>query len=515
MPAISSLTKQEEEREATFAYDDLKKASTPDLKRPFSSVRDACERLLPYHVWAEWDSEELDYSGETDFSPLLAEKWEAWADAVHTRSLSFKAQTERLVESYDRLLKRRVIGEMAGEHLVQNAQLLLQDEKAKLSDLKLQLAQKEKAEREREEARKLWETVQQAQRLVDAAKTQKQEASGAGDEVGEVERQNLEIVNHVIGEVGGKNVEGREVYLLDKVEQNGSPSSQQDKQVLNERTPGEDKGIDKRMLLVVRGEGEREAKGEEREKINARIPQDCQLSEDESLSHGDGPQEIQGQGRAEEREEREEDEFEEDGAEQEWAEDANTLREEGEQMQGSEDEVVEEELLEEEVEERVEEGWDGEDDQASEDQDGEEGDQREGPEMEGEEEEEGEGAEAEEDEEDEEGEGAEGEEDEDDAEGEEAEGEEAGGEEDAGEEPEGEEEEEEAEGEEAEGEEAEGEEDSRGEAEGEGEGEAGGDGEAREDEDEEEGVEREDDYGVQDDVEGMESDDQQEGWMSD
>jgi hypothetical protein len=39
---------------------DGKKVANPDVKRPFSSVDDVIERLLPYHVLASYDADEMD-----------------------------------------------------------------------------------------------------------------------------------------------------------------------------------------------------------------------------------------------------------------------------------------------------------------------------------------------------------------------------------------------------------------------------------------------------------------------
>ncbi|KAK8507508.1 hypothetical protein V6N12_072764 [Hibiscus sabdariffa] len=52
--------------ELQMAYQDALRVCHPDFKRPFSSLEDACERLLPYHVVADCEAEEDDRVLDSD-----------------------------------------------------------------------------------------------------------------------------------------------------------------------------------------------------------------------------------------------------------------------------------------------------------------------------------------------------------------------------------------------------------------------------------------------------------------
>ncbi|KAF9163041.1 hypothetical protein DFQ26_002984 [Actinomortierella ambigua] len=69
-----------------------------DYKRPFSSLEDAVERLLPFHLyqfpWQELEAEEKAFHSEAQ-----QEKWTAQAKLLHT-------QRDRVFERYNKLVKR-------------------------------------------------------------------------------------------------------------------------------------------------------------------------------------------------------------------------------------------------------------------------------------------------------------------------------------------------------------------------------------------------------------------------
>lgn len=63
---------------------DGKKVAAPDVKRPFASVDDVIDRLLPYHVLASYDADELDL-----------EQWQRDGQLPHNSLLLFSAWKRR------------------------------------------------------------------------------------------------------------------------------------------------------------------------------------------------------------------------------------------------------------------------------------------------------------------------------------------------------------------------------------------------------------------------------------
>ena len=49
-PAVEATSKRKGDHISDFAARDCKRIANPDFNRPFTSVEDAIERLLPYHV---------------------------------------------------------------------------------------------------------------------------------------------------------------------------------------------------------------------------------------------------------------------------------------------------------------------------------------------------------------------------------------------------------------------------------------------------------------------------------
>ncbi|BBN18606.1 hypothetical protein MPTK1_8g03900 [Marchantia polymorpha subsp. ruderalis] len=135
--------------EVDMARQDLAKIAHPDTQRPFSSLADACDRLLPYHILAEYDVEECE---EKEGMELLSRS-RAWEESLRTQTLEFMATLEKQVVTYNTIIKKRSEGSMRGEERMMVEQSFLSDEKQKLMNVRAQIEAKDKAEKEAAEAK--------------------------------------------------------------------------------------------------------------------------------------------------------------------------------------------------------------------------------------------------------------------------------------------------------------------------------------------------------------------------
>ncbi|KAF0924961.1 hypothetical protein E2562_015028 [Oryza meyeriana var. granulata] len=99
MMAVAAETEEEARaRERTaeqIAHEDALKACNPDLKTPFASVEDAISRLLPYHVFAEYEEDEI----YVEDQPPLKNKSsvEEWDDSQEAEATSMAEELEKQV----------------------------------------------------------------------------------------------------------------------------------------------------------------------------------------------------------------------------------------------------------------------------------------------------------------------------------------------------------------------------------------------------------------------------------
>lgn len=142
--------------EVDMARQDVLRVCNPDIKRPFSSIEDACDRLLPYHVVAEYDPEELEVSpseSRSGATTLLISRAQSWNDTLKAKTAEYVGALDKHINTFNSIMKRRSDGEMRGEERLLVEKYLLVDERQKLADARAKIEAKERAEREAQEAR--------------------------------------------------------------------------------------------------------------------------------------------------------------------------------------------------------------------------------------------------------------------------------------------------------------------------------------------------------------------------
>lgn len=84
---------------------DCKRVCNPDIHRPFSSLKDVVERLLPYHLVA---SEDVDHANQRDLNDLGAQtivsRQDAWIGYSTKKSVELEKQRAKLsnrIEAYE------------------------------------------------------------------------------------------------------------------------------------------------------------------------------------------------------------------------------------------------------------------------------------------------------------------------------------------------------------------------------------------------------------------------------
>eukprot|EP00252_Welwitschia_mirabilis_P002550 TRINITY_DN1250_c0_g1_i2.p1 TRINITY_DN1250_c0_g1~~TRINITY_DN1250_c0_g1_i2.p1 ORF type:complete len:359 (-),score=129.09 TRINITY_DN1250_c0_g1_i2:227-1303(-) len=127
-----------------MAQQDAWKVCHPDIKRPFSSLEDACERILPYHIFADYEAEDDDRILE-DSSGQLSRS-QLWDQNLLAKVGEFTQAFERQIVVFNTILKRRAQGDFRSEERLMIEQRLLHDEKQKLYEMQAGLEARKKAE---------------------------------------------------------------------------------------------------------------------------------------------------------------------------------------------------------------------------------------------------------------------------------------------------------------------------------------------------------------------------------
>lgn len=133
-----------------MAHQDAWRVCHPDIKRPFSSLEDACERLLPYHVVADYEAEEDDRILDSDTTGQMPSRSQQWDHMIAAKSAEFTTQFEKQVLAFNIISRKRAQGEFRSEEKWMVEQALLQEEKHALLLLKAEMESREKAGREAE-----------------------------------------------------------------------------------------------------------------------------------------------------------------------------------------------------------------------------------------------------------------------------------------------------------------------------------------------------------------------------
>eukprot|EP00249_Psilotum_nudum_P006476 c19798_g1_i1 orf=263-1369(-) len=139
----------------------------PDINRPFTSLEDACERLLPFHVLADYDADEII---EREGTGQVLSRSQIWNETLTAKIIEFKSNLEKQIETFNIIMKKQAEGDFRAEERLMIEQFLLQEEKQKLIDVKIEVDARERAEREAEARMK--EALAQAERTRAEAQAQ-------------------------------------------------------------------------------------------------------------------------------------------------------------------------------------------------------------------------------------------------------------------------------------------------------------------------------------------------------
>ncbi|WCJ33207.1 hypothetical protein M5689_014583 [Euphorbia peplus] len=134
--------------EIQMAYQDAWRVCHPDVKRPFSSLEDACERLLPYHVVADYEAEEDDRILDSDTTGQMPSRCQQWDHNIAAKVAEFTGTFEKQALAFNIITRKRALGEFRSEERLMAEQILLQEEKRLLLETKAEMDAREKAGRE-------------------------------------------------------------------------------------------------------------------------------------------------------------------------------------------------------------------------------------------------------------------------------------------------------------------------------------------------------------------------------
>ncbi|KAJ8537037.1 hypothetical protein K7X08_035438 [Anisodus acutangulus] len=134
--------------ELQMAYQDAWRVCHPDFKRPFTSVEDACERLLPYHVVADYEAEEDDKILDSDTSGQMLSRSQQWDHNIAAKVAEFTATFEKQVLAFNIISHKRDHGDFRTEEKLMLEQLLLQEDRRGLLELRTEMESRQKMGRE-------------------------------------------------------------------------------------------------------------------------------------------------------------------------------------------------------------------------------------------------------------------------------------------------------------------------------------------------------------------------------
>ncbi|CAI9112617.1 OLC1v1013086C1 [Oldenlandia corymbosa var. corymbosa] len=139
--------------ELQMAYQDAWRVCHPDFKRPFTSLEDACERLLPYHVVADYEAEEDDKILDSDSTGQMLSRSQQWDHNIAAKVAEFAATFEKQVLAFNIISRKRDLGEFRTEEKLMIEQLLLQEERRALLEMRAEMDSRQKtASRESQES---------------------------------------------------------------------------------------------------------------------------------------------------------------------------------------------------------------------------------------------------------------------------------------------------------------------------------------------------------------------------
>ncbi|GLJ21948.1 hypothetical protein SUGI_0411080 [Cryptomeria japonica] len=158
--------------ELEMAHHDAWKVCNPDIKRPFSSLEDACERILPYHVVTDYEIEDDDRLLDSDTAGQMLSRFQVWEQNLLAKVGELSVAFERQINTYNSLLRRRAQGDLRSEERLMIEQIILHDERQKLMETRAEIESREKAGREAAEAKRRIAIAEQQARAEAQAQAQ-------------------------------------------------------------------------------------------------------------------------------------------------------------------------------------------------------------------------------------------------------------------------------------------------------------------------------------------------------
>ncbi|KAL8135378.1 uncharacterized protein LOC141713297 [Apium graveolens] len=148
-PSSSSVPKaMRNPAELQMAYQDLRRVCHPDYKTPFSSLQDACERLLPYHVVADYEAEEDDRILDSGTKGQMISRAQQWDNNIAAKIAEFAETFRKQVFAFNIINNKRALGEFRMEERLLIERLHKEDERQSLVELREELESRQNAGRE-------------------------------------------------------------------------------------------------------------------------------------------------------------------------------------------------------------------------------------------------------------------------------------------------------------------------------------------------------------------------------
>ncbi|KDO42613.1 hypothetical protein CISIN_1g046436mg [Citrus sinensis] len=126
-------------------------------------IRQTGTRLLPYHVVADYEAEEDDRILDSDTTGQMPSRSQQWDNNIAAKVAEFTGTFEKQALAFNIITRKRAIGEFRSEERLMIEQVLLQEEKRAMFELRAEIESREKAGREAHEARLRMQAMVQAE----------------------------------------------------------------------------------------------------------------------------------------------------------------------------------------------------------------------------------------------------------------------------------------------------------------------------------------------------------------
>ncbi|KAF8412590.1 hypothetical protein HHK36_000559 [Tetracentron sinense] len=119
--------------------------------------------LLPYHVVADYETEEDDRILDSDTTGQMSSRSQQWDHNISAKVSEFTATFEKQILAFNIISRKRALGEFRSEEKLMIEQALLQEEKQTIMELSAEIESREKAGREAAEAKMRMAAMVQAE----------------------------------------------------------------------------------------------------------------------------------------------------------------------------------------------------------------------------------------------------------------------------------------------------------------------------------------------------------------